>query len=58
MAIQSWLTTEAVKSYLDVVAPDGTLAGPFADDTAAAAGGVKLGQLYYLPAGTVVVRLV
>ena len=58
MTIQSWLTTEAIKSLLPIVAPTGVLAGPFADDTAAAAGGVEIGQLYYTAAGAVLVRLV
>jgi hypothetical protein len=31
--------------------------GPFADDTAAATGGVILGQLYYTAAGVVKVRI-
>lgn len=31
--------------------------GPFADDTAAAVGGVILGQLYYTAAGVVKVRI-
>lgn len=58
MAIQSWLTTEAVKKFLETVGPSGTIAGPYADDTAAAAGGVAIGQLYYDATGAVLVRLV
>ena len=36
----------------------GSIAGPYADDTAAAAGGVALGGAYYNGDGYVVVRLV
>lgn len=35
----------------------GLFSGPFADDTAAATGGVEIGQAYYLPTGAVQVRL-
>lgn len=35
-----------------------SIPGPFANDAAAAGGGVAIGQPYYVPAGTVQVRLV
>lgn len=55
MAVSPWLTFENIKELSEGKI---TIAGPYADDVAAAAGGVLVGQLYHTAAGAVLVRLV
>ena len=53
-------STATTLQYRTVPIANGTgliIPGPFADDTAAAGGGVGIGNPYYLPGGSLVVRL-
>lgn len=54
----SGLTADFVHTAIDEVVAGGHINGPFADDTAAAGGGVAIGQLYYTATGEARVRLV